>query len=200
METKIRCGWADTSGEFMRQFHDIEWGVPRHDDAILHEWLVLNVFQAGLGWKMLLGKRSDLKAALDGFKVAKIASYDEMDVERLMGDTRMIRNFVKINGIINNAQKFLEVQREFGSFDQYIWSFVRGEHLNCQCEPWSGIECNIGKPEAEIISTDLKKRGFKFFGPKTAFGYMEDVGLMNDHSKNAIVMTKFWRCVNLPAA
>ncbi len=177
----IRCAWAEDADSFMRDFHDNEWGVPKHDDKVLFEWLALNVFQAGLGWKMLLKKRADIKAAMDNFDVHKVAAYDETDVESLMTDAQMIRNFQKINGVVTDAQKFLEVQKEFGSFDKYLWGLVGGKHLNCQCEPWSGIECNIGKKEADEMSVDMKKRGFKFFGPKTCFGLMEDVGLMNDH-------------------
>lgn len=183
-DTKIRCRWAVENPDLI-EYHDTVWGVRPTTETRYFEALGLCILHAGLGWIMVLRKRPQLAEVFDGWDPVKIARYDGEDMERLMEAPGMIRNFQKVNAIIHNAEKFLDIQREFGSFDKYLWRFTDGETLACSASgECTEEDCTNGRREAESISVDLKKRGFKFAGPGTAFGLMEDVGLLNHHDEN----------------
>lgn len=180
-DTKIRCRWAVENPDLI-DYHDTVWSVRPITESRYFEAFGLCILHAGLGWIMVLRKRDQLMAAFEGWDPIKIAKYDGDDMERLMEAPGMIRNFQKVNSIIHNASKFLEVESEFGSFSDYLWRFTNGQTLVCNAQ--DGGECTNGRREAEAISKDLKKRGFKFAGPGTAFGLMEDVGLLNHHDRS----------------
>jgi DNA-3-methyladenine glycosylase I len=176
----VRCEWAVRYPELIA-YHDEVWGRPTRDDRAIFAAYGQCVLHAGLLWTALLKKRAIFAAAFDDWNVAKIAHYDGAEVERLLQTEGMIRNFQKINAIIHNAARFIEVQREFGSFGAYVWRFVDNEPLACVCT--AEFTCNVGRPEAERLAADLKRRGFKFAGPATAYGLMEDIGMVNDHDR-----------------
>lgn len=173
-----RCFWA--SGEdFYIRYHDEEWGVPLHDDVKLFEFLILEGFQAGLSWFIILKKRENFRKAFDGFDPEKVARYTEKKVQALMKDAGIIRNQAKIRAAVSNAKAFLAVQEEFGSFDRYIWGFVGGKPIQ---NAWkTGREIPAKTELAEWISADLKKRGFKFVGPTVVYAHMQATGMVNDH-------------------
>ena len=178
-ESKRRCEWPGVD-ELMLAYHDTEWGTPVHDDAVHFEYLVLDAFQAGLSWKTVLHKRENFRKAFDTFDYHTIAKYDDKKVEELLADAGIIRNRLKISATITNAQAFLRVQDEYGSFDAYVWRFVNGDTIH--------YDLNIGKevqavsPESDAMSVDLKKRGFKFVGSTICYAYMQAAGLVNDHA------------------
>ena len=178
---KKRCTFAEEHPE-LREYHDTIWGSPQHEDNVLFDWMAYNIFQAGLGWIMMLKKWPSVREAWKGFDPKRIATFTDIEINELLHNPKGIRNEQKIMGVLNNANKFMEIQKEFGSFDKYLWQWVNGKQLHCTCTP--NKECNVGWNEAEALSKDLKKRGFKFMGHKTTYGYMEDVGLVNDHSKD----------------
>lgn len=180
-DSKIRCRWAVENPDLI-EYHDTVWGVRPTTESRYFEAFGLCILHAGLGWIMVLRKRPQLAEAFEGWDPVKIARYDGDDMERLMEAPGMIRNFQKVNAIIHNAAKFLEIEQEFGSFDKYLWRFT--DNVTLVCDAPDGGECTEGRREAEQVSIDLKKRGFKFAGPGTAFGLMEDVGLLNHHDKN----------------
>lgn len=174
-----RC-FGSSQDPLMMRYHDEEWGVAVHDDRRLFEFLVLEAVQAGLSWQIVLHKRENFRKALDGFNVSKIAAYGEADRRRLLADPGIVRNRLKIDAIINNAQRFLEVQREFGSFDRYIWQFSgygtlrrRGVLTFATMPSWTA--------ESEAMSRDMKRRGFRFVGPTICYAFMQTVGMVNDH-------------------
>ncbi|MHC5216621.1 DNA-3-methyladenine glycosylase I [Enterococcus sp. LJL128] len=174
----VRCEWANTS-ELDQTYHDEEWGVPIHDDQKLFEFLLLESMQAGLSWSTILKKRATLTEAFDQFDYKKIASYTEQKEAALLQNPGVIRHKLKIAAAITNAQKFIAVQQEFGSFDQYIWSFVDYQPL---VNHWQ--EANEVPASTELsdrISKDLKKRGFKFLGTTTVYAFMQAAGLVDDH-------------------
>lgn len=173
-----RCGWA-ISNPLEREYHDTEWGVPQHDDRMLFEMLILEGAQSGLSWSTILAKREGYKKAFDQFNAEKIAKYDDKKVEELVQDERIVRHRLKIQATINNAKCFLEVQKEFGSFDAYIWSFVEGKPMVNEWEMMSEVPTST--KESEAMSKDLKKRGFKYVGPTTCYAFMQAVGMVNDH-------------------
>jgi DNA-3-methyladenine glycosylase I len=174
----IRCPWP-ANDELMTRYHDEEWGVPLHDDRKLFEFIVLDAFQAGLSWKIVLYKRRNFEKAFDDFEPAKIAAYTREDYERLVNDAGIIRNRAKIQATITNAQKFLEVQTEVGSFDSYIWGFVEGKPAVNQ---FKRLEDLPTKNElSDKVSKDLTKRGFKFVGTTITYSFLEAAGLINDH-------------------
>lgn len=176
-DTRTRCGWI--SDPLMQKYHDEEWGVPLHDDRKLFEYMVLDAFQAGLSWKTILNKRENFKRAFDDFDPARIAKYDEKKYEALLNDAGIIRNRAKIRGTIINAQAFLKVQQEFGSFDKYLWSFVDGKPVVNHWRSLSEIP-----PRTELsdrMSKDLTKRGFKFVGSTICYAFIQAAGLVNDH-------------------
>lgn len=177
MEEKIRC-WG-TKNPLYQAYHDNEWGVQVHDDRTLFEFLILEGVQAGLSWEIVLNKRESYLKAFDNFDPVKVAAYTEKDFERLVGDSGIIRNKLKIRATITNAKRFLEVQEEYGSFDAYIWGFVNGEQIKHNYSSFVDIPTFI--QEAEDMSIGLKKKGFKFVGPIICYSFMQAVGMVNDH-------------------
>jgi DNA-3-methyladenine glycosylase I len=178
MEKKlIRC-W-NTDNQLYVKYHDEEWGTPVHDDRVLFEFLTLEGFQAGLTWELILKRRVALRKAFDNFNPDKIARYTDEDVERLMKDPGVIRNRAKILATINNAGRFKEVKREFGSFDAFIWKFVHGKTINHALKNFSSLPAET--EESKAMSKELKKRGFKFVGPTICYAFMQAVGMVNDH-------------------
>ena len=169
-----RCTWAGNDEIYIR-YHDEEWGVPTHDDRELFEMLVLESFQAGLSWITILKKRENFKRAFDDFDVRKVASYDEAKVEELRLNEGIIRHKGKINAAVNNAQVFIEIQDEFGSFDEYIWGFTDGEIIKAEFLTESELSRHISK--------DLKKRGMKFVGPTIIYSYLESIGVIDNHQE-----------------
>jgi DNA-3-methyladenine glycosylase I len=170
-----RCSWATTP--LLISYHDEEWGVPLHDDARLFEFLVLEGAQAGLSWETILKKRDNYRAAFDRFDPAKVAKYNERKIAVLMNDAGIIRNNLKINSAVTNAIAFLQVQREFGSFDEYVWRFVNGKPL--RRKPGQPIAARTEL--SDTLSKDLIKRGFKFVGSTICYSFMQAVGMVNDH-------------------
>lgn len=171
-----RCAWAITP--LSVAYHDDEWGVPQHDDQRLFEFLILEGAQAGLSWETILKKRPAYRAAFAGFDPVRVAEYDEAKVEQLLGDASIIRNRLKIRSAVSNARAFLAVQREFGSFDRYLWSFVGGQPLQ---DSASGSERVTRTAVSDALSKDLLARGFKFVGTTICYALMQAVGLVNDH-------------------
>ena len=172
-----RCRWA--SNEWNIPYHDEEWGVPVHDDRILFEFLILEGAQAGLSWDTILRKRARYRQALDHFDPQRIARYDAKKVRQLLQDPGIVRNRLKIAATIGNAQAFLAVQKEFGSFDAYIWKFVGGKPRQNR---WNKNQKLPAKtPESDAMSKDLKKRGFRFVGSTICYAFMQAVGMVNDH-------------------
>jgi DNA-3-methyladenine glycosylase I len=161
------------------KYHDEEWGIPVHDDKSHFEFLVLDGFQAGLSWWLILERREKLRKAFDGFDPRKIAKYTAADVERLMKAEGMIKNKAKIATAITNAQQFLKIQKEFGSFDAFIWQFVAGKTKHNGFKDLSEMPAETA--ESQAISKELKRRGFKFVGPTICYAYMQAAGLVNDH-------------------
>ena len=170
-----RCSWAGDD-EIYIKYHDEEWGVPTHDDQELFEMLVLESFQAGLSWITILKKRENFRKAFDDFDVEKVASYGDEKVENLLQDEGIIRHKGKITSAINNAQIFIEIQKEFGSFDKYIWGFTDGKIIKAEFKTESELSDNISK--------DLKKRGMRFVGPTIIYSYLESIGIIDNHQKD----------------
>ena len=178
---KQRCAWPGEN-ELMIQYHDKEWGVPLHEDKKLFEFLILDAFQAGLSWQIILKKRIGFQKAFHNFNAKKIAQYKEQDVQRLMQDEGIIRNQLKIRSTITNAQKFLETQKEFGSFDKYIWQFTNHKTIH---NKWKSIkELPAKTKESDAMSLDLKKQGFKFVGSTICYAFMQAAGMVNDHTSD----------------
>jgi len=163
----------------MIAYHDTEWGVPVHSDPTLFEFLILEGAQAGLTWQTILNKRKGYRKAFSNFNAKKIARYGAKDVKRLLADSGIIRNRLKIAAAIENAKRFLEIQNEFGSFDSYIWQFVGGKPVNHKMRTIKDIP--ITTNESDVMSKDLKKRGFKFVGSTICYAFMQAVGMVNDH-------------------
>lgn len=173
-----RCPWpADHS--LMVEYHDHEWGVPVHDDRKLFEFMILDAVQAGLSWEIVLKKRENFRKAFHNFEPERIARYTKKDVRRLLADPGIVRNRLKINAAISNARKFLEIQKEFGSFDSYIWQFTGGKMLVHRYRSLSQLQAT--SKEAEAMSKDLKSRGFTFVGPTICYAFMQAAGMVNDH-------------------
>jgi DNA-3-methyladenine glycosylase I len=178
---KKRCSWPGNN-PLMIKYHDEEWGVPLHDDRKLFEFFVLDAFQAGLSWAIVLNKREGFRKAFHNFDPAKISKYTEKDYDRLRNDPSIIRNRAKIRGTMINAQKFLEVKKEFGSFDKYIWQFTKGKTIK---NKWKDIkQIPASSKESDAMSEDLKKRGFKFVGSTICYAFMQAAGMINDHMTN----------------
>ncbi|HUW43000.1 MAG TPA: DNA-3-methyladenine glycosylase I [Thermoplasmata archaeon] len=176
---KKRCPWADTEDPLYLEYHDKEWGVPIHDDRRLFEFLVLEGAQAGLSWNTILRRRENYRRAFASFDPKKVAAFNGRKVEKLLEDTGIIRNRRKVESTISNAKALLAVQKEYGSFDSYVWSFVGGRPI---INKWrSPPEVPVASPEARTMSANLIKRGFRFVGPTICYAYMQAVGLVNDH-------------------
>jgi DNA-3-methyladenine glycosylase I len=173
-----RCDWVGDN-LLMIEYHDKEWGAPEHDDKKLFEFLVLEGAQAGLSWQIILNKRRGYQKAFSGFDPAKVALYDDKDVRRLLEDPDIIRNRLKVASAIQNAKQFLLVQKEFGSFDAYVWRFVGGKPIKNKFKSLPDIPAKT--KESEAMSKDLVKRGFKFVGPTICYAFMQAVGMVNDH-------------------
>ena len=174
MKALTRCKWA-ASNELFIPYHDKEWGVPLRNDQRLFEMLNLEGAQAGLSWLTILKKREGYRKAFDNFNARKIAQYDEKKRLELLNDNGIVRNRLKINAVTENAKAFLSIQKDFGSFDKYIWGFVNGKPIRGGKQPGS-------TPESDLMSKDLKKRGFKFVGSTVCYAFMQAVGMVNDHS------------------
>jgi DNA-3-methyladenine glycosylase I len=172
-----RCAWATTEPAIT--YHDKEWGVPVHEDRVLFEFLILEGAQAGLSWKTILKKRENYRKALDGFRPEKIARYGKGDVQRLLGNDGIVRNRLKIAATIENAKRFLEVKKEFGSFDAYLWRFVGGKPIQNRWRVLTDVPTRIA--ESDAMSRDLLRRGFKFVGSTICYAFMQAVGMVNDH-------------------
>ena len=172
------CGWP-ANNELMQKYHDTEWGVPLHDDRKLFELLTLDVFQAGLSWQAVLNKRQNFRKAFDNFIPAKIVRYNKRKITSLLNDSGIIRNRLKIESTINNARLVLKIQKEFGSFDAYIWQFVNGNPIRNKWKKLSDIPAT--SDESDAMSKALKKRGFKFVGSTICYAFMQSVGMVNDH-------------------
>ncbi len=177
MREKVRCHWAQK--EINIPYHDEEWGVPVHDDRVLFEFLILEGAQAGLSWDTILHKRSRYHEVLDNFDAAKVARYDAKKVRALLADPGIIRNRLKIASTISNAQAFLKVQEQFGSFDSYLWRFVGGKPIQ---NSWTLHKQVPAKTKhSDAISKDLQKRGFRFVGSTICYAFMQATGMVNDH-------------------
>lgn len=175
---KKRCQWAGTDPAYIA-YHDMEWGVPVHDDKTLFEFLVLESAQAGLSWLTILKKRENYRTALDGFSPEKIARYDRPEIDRLLNDPGIVRNRLKINAAVTNARAFLQIAGTFGSFDTYLWRFVDGRPITNAWKHESQVPAQT--EISEHLSRDLKNRGFTFFGPVICYAFMQAVGMVNDH-------------------
>jgi DNA-3-methyladenine glycosylase I len=172
-----RCAWA--TGAAMTRYHDVEWGVPVHDDRRLFEFLVLEGAQAGLSWSTVLRRREAYRRAFSGFDPEKVARYTKKRIEKLLLDPGIIRNRLKVESTVSNARSFLDVQEEFGSFDAYGWTFVGGRP---KVNRWkSSRQVPATSPESDAFSQDLKRRGFRFVGSTIVYAHMQAVGMVNDH-------------------
>ena len=177
----IRCSWAGDDPLYC-EYHDNEWGVPLHDDRMLFEFLILEGAQAGLSWITILRKRENYRKAFDNFDPNVIVNYTQEKIDELILNEGIIRNKLKITSAIKNAKAFLEVQKEFGSFDKYIWSFTDGKTIQ---NSWKDLsEVPASTPLSELMSKDLKKRGFKFVGPTICYAFMQATGMVNDHTRD----------------
>jgi DNA-3-methyladenine glycosylase I len=175
MKSKYRCHWART--DLSIAYHDQEWGIPLHDDRALFEFLILEGAQAGLSWETILRKRENYRRAFDNFDPRKVAKYQAGKIQKLMNDDGIIRNRLKIASAIQNARAFLAIQNEFGSFDNYVWRFVEGKPLQRK----RGAPVLPKTSESDVLSRDLKQRGFNFVGSTICYSFMQAVGMVNDH-------------------
>lgn len=181
IHNKQRCGWCNSS-EVYQNYHDEEWGKPVYDDATLFEFLLLETFQAGLSWITILNKRDNFRKAFDDFDYKKIAQYSDDKIQELLQDAGIIRNKLKVHSAVTNAQNFIKIQEEFGSFSTYIWAFV--DHKPIDNFPKSLKDVPATSALSDAISKDLKKRGFKFVGSTVIYAHMQATGMVNDHVEN----------------
>lgn len=179
MERK-RCFWADRADEPYKQYHDIEWGVPVHDDRLHFELLTLEGAQAGLNWAIVLKKREAYRKAFFQFHPQKVALITPTEVNLLLQNEELVRHRLKIESTVSNAQKFCELQDEFGSYDSYVWQFVGGKPIINEWHHQGQVPCE--SQESKLLARDMKKRGFRFVGPTTLYAYMQAAGLVNDHT------------------
>lgn len=177
MKTVKRCEWA--TSDHMIKYHDTEWGVPVHDDQPIFEFLILEGAQAGLSWDTILKKRSGYRRAFSRFSPKKIAAYTKRDINRLLKDASIVRNRLKIEATINNAQRFLEVKQEFGTFNSYIWGFTNNKVIKNKFKSLDQIPAT--SKQSDALSKDLKQRGFKFVGSTIVYAHMQATGMVNDH-------------------
>ncbi|MCJ7935835.1 MAG: DNA-3-methyladenine glycosylase I [Chryseobacterium sp.] len=181
---KIRCGWCEKD-DLYRKYHDEEWGKPVYDDRTIFEFLILESFQAGLSWYTILSKRENFRKAFDYFDYQVMAAYSDQKIEELMSDPGIIRNRLKILAAVTNARKFMEIQKEFGSFSEYIWGFVGGKPIDHKPQTLSDIPATT--EISDTISKDLKKRGFKFMGSTVVYAHMQATGMVNDHIETCFI-------------
>ncbi|TYA70074.1 DNA-3-methyladenine glycosylase I [Seonamhaeicola marinus] len=178
MSKKNRCSWCE-GDDLYEKYHDEEWGVPEYEDDRLFEFLILETFQAGLSWITVLRKRENFRKAFNGFDYKKIATYNQEKIDDLLQDSGIIRNKLKVKATVTNAQAFIKIQDEFGSFSKYIWGFVNGKPIKNAFKTLKEVPANT--PLSDAISKDLKKRGFKFVGTTVVYAYMQATGMVNDH-------------------
>jgi DNA-3-methyladenine glycosylase I len=183
-----RCDWV--SGTIHEKYHDTEWGTPLHSDRKLFEFLILDSMQSGLSWKIILNKRKSFQKAFDNFDAKKISKYSASDVKRLLADKGIVRNRRKIDSAINNAKKFLETKNEFGKFDTYVWSFTDYKTITNRFKNWEDIPAT--SEESEMMSKDMKSRGFTFVGPTVCYAFMQTVGMVNDHVVGCFRKNELW--------
>ena len=191
MTQRMRCGWCSDDPLYCR-YHDSEWGVPLHDDQALFEFLILEGAQAGLSWITILRKRENYRAAFDNFDAVRIARYNASKIESLLQDPGIVRNRLKVGAAVTNAQKFLDVQNEFGSFDAFIWRFVDGKPRQ---NAWRSLaEIPASTPESDAMSRELKRRGFRFAGSTICYALMQATGMVNDHTTDCFRHKELLRC------
>ncbi|MDG6912797.1 MAG: DNA-3-methyladenine glycosylase I [Nitrososphaerota archaeon] len=179
MKPVKRCGWSSLDMPLLQEYHDMEWGIPLHDDRLLFEFLVLEGAQAGLSWYTILKKRENYRRAFEGFDPKRVANYDQRAVRSLLADPGIVRNRLKVNAAVQNAKAFVNVQEEFGSFDEYVWRFVGGKP---KVNRWRALkDIPAVTPEAQAMSKDLMARGFRFVGPTICYAHMQATGMVNDH-------------------
>ena len=176
---KIRCTWATGIGEDYQRYHDEEWGVPVYDDQVLFEFLILEGAQAGLSWATILNKREGYRKNFANFDFNKVARFTDKRIEKILQDPGIVRNKLKVNSAVTNAQQFIKVQKEFGSFSDYLWGFVDGKPIQNKWKKNDQVPAT--SPVSDALSKDLKKRGFKFVGSTIMYAYMQAVGMVNDH-------------------
>lgn len=174
-----RCSWVSPDNKLYKDYHDNEWGMPLHNDRKLFELIILEGAQAGLSWLTILKKRENYREAFDNFNIKKVASYKEDKIEELLQNEGIIRNKLKIRSAIRNAKIFIEIQKEFGSFDKYIWAFVNNKPIKNEWKTWQEIPASTEL--SDTISKDLKKRGMNFVGSTIIYAYMQAIGMVNDH-------------------
>ena len=188
LQTVTRCDWAQGEDRLMRDYHDHEWGTPLHDDNQLFELFILESFQAGLSWRTILHKRENFRKAFDGFNAQKMANYGEEKIEELINNPGIIRNKAKIKAAIHNAQLFLRIQKEYGSFQKYIWQFVQHQAIQHHCKTSQDIPTST--KESDEMSKALKSLGFQFVGTTTCYAFMQASGMINDHISTCFKATK----------
>lgn len=184
---KKRCPWVPKGNLLYEEYHDHEWGVPVHDDRKHFEFLTLEGAQAGLSWETVLKRRKDYAKAFANFDWTKVAKYDQKKIEDLLKNSGIIRNRLKIESVVNNAQRFIEVRKEFGTFDAYIWQFVGGKPIQNKRKTIKDIPAE--SEESRALSKDLRKRGFKFVGPTIIYAHMQAIGMVNDHTEDCFCST-----------
>jgi len=177
--SRTRCPWAGAKDALYARYHDTEWGVPEHDDRALFEKLILDGAQAGLSWSTILNKRGNYRRAFDGFVVAKVARFGERRIAALLADEGIVRNRAKVRSAVTNAQSFLAMQKEFGSFDAWLWGHVGGRPVQNAWESQSQIPATT--PLSDAVSKELRARGFKFVGSTIVYAYLQAIGMVNDH-------------------
>ena len=180
MQQPNRCEWSQAGNQLYLDYHDIEWGVPVHDDRKHFEFLILESAQAGLSWSTVLNKRAGYRRAFADFDPERVARFTENRIEKLLTDPGIIRNRLKVVSAVNNAQLFLELQDEYGSFDAYVWSYVGGKPIQNRWQTMTEVPAT--SPESDALSKDMKRRGFKFFGSTICYAHMQAVGMVNDHT------------------
>ncbi len=185
---KTRCEWVNGGNQLYHDYHDDEWGVAVHDDQLLFEFLILEGAQAGLSWATVLNKREGYLKAFDNFDVRKVAKYDQTKIEALLQNPEIIRNKLKVNATVVNAGLVIEMQKEFGSFDKYIWQFVEGKTIQNKWTDMSQVP--VSTAESDAMSKDLKKRGFKFIGTTICYAFMQATGMVNDHTVDCFCFLK----------
>jgi DNA-3-methyladenine glycosylase I len=185
LSNKKRCRWVNAENKLHIKYHDEEWGVPTHNDKILFEMLILEGAQAGLSWETILNKRENYQKAFDNFDCEKIAKYNDAKQNELLQNQGIVRNKLKIKSAIKNAKVFLKIQKEFGSFDKYIWNFVNNKPIQNKFKSFSDLPANTEL--SDKISTDLKKQGMNFIGPTIVYAYMQSIGMVNDHEISCFI-------------
>ncbi len=194
MNTKQRCTWVNPKNKLDVEYHDKEWGVPVFYDRLIFEMLILEGAQAGLSWITILNKRENYKKAFDSFNVKKVAKYDEKKIAKLLQDAGIVRNKLKVNSVVKNAKIFIEIEKEFGSFSNYIWGFVNGNPIQNHFKDISEIPAKTEL--SDTISKDLKKRGMSFVGSTIMYAFMQAVGMVNDHEQKCFIYEEvkiFWK-------